>query len=387
MGKLDIVFLVNGEPGSAMGIRARSFAERLESGLRTHIAYRSTNRVYAAFRFFSLLLGRRPALCYVLDMGFSGVLAAGFYRALSRCRIVVDSGDAIYELSRLTGSRSPLALWLTKMLEQFALSISHRVVVRSHPHQELLAGRGITADVIPDGVDTRQFRPERDLDLRRKYNLEGYTTIGLLGSLIWNPRWRMCYGWELIEVIDALQDRPVKGFIIGDGSGLSELKAQCSMRGLDDRIVFVGRIPYDELPPFINLMDICLSTQTNDVAGQVRTTGKLPLYLACGRFVLASQVGQAARVLPPEMLVPYQGTKDSGYPNRLTTRVQSLLANAKCLQQPEASVLIAQAHFDYDVLVAKLRNTVRELLPARFTDLERQALISAGLGPQSGSRP
>jgi hypothetical protein len=50
-------------------------------------------------------------------------------------------------------------------------------------------------------------------------------------------------------------------------------------------------------------MDICLSTQTNDVVGWVRTTGKLPLYLAAGRYVLASRVGEAARVLPEEMLV------------------------------------------------------------------------------------
>ena len=387
MGTLDILFLVNGEPNSAMGIRARSFAERLETGLRMHIAYRSTNKAHATFRFFSLLLRRRPALCYVLDMGFSGVLAAGLYRALSRCRIVVDSGDAIYELSRLSGSRGRFGLWLTKLLEQFALAISHRLVVRSHPHQELLAGRGITADVIPDGVDTSQFRPSAEHDLRRRYGLEGFTVIGLLGSLIWNPRWRMCYGWELIEVIDALRDQPVKGLIIGDGSGLSEIKEQCSKRGLDDRIVFAGRIPYDDLPPLINVMDICLSTQTNDAAGQVRTTGKLPLYLACGRFVLASQVGEAARVLPPQMLVPYHGTKDSEYPERLITRVRSLLANPKCLQQPEVGVRIAQTHFDYNVLAAKLQNTVRELLPARFIDLEDQALIATGLGPRGGSRP
>lgn len=349
-----------------MGIRARSFAQRLDGCLRAHIAYRSANKVAAIFRFLGLLMQRRPAVCYVLDMGFSGVLAAGLYRGLSRCRIVVDTGDAIYELSRLTGSRGRLGLWMTRRLEQFALSISHRLVVRSHPHQELLARSGIAADVIPDGVDTRQFRPERNDELRRQYSLEGFTVIGLLGSLIWNPRQRMCYGWELIEVLDQLRDRPVKGLIIGDGSGLAELKAQCASRDLSDRIVFVGRIPYDGLPPLINLMDICLSTQTNDMAGQVRTTGKLPLYLACGRFVLASEVGEAARVLPAEMLIPYHGTRDDEYPSRLAARVQAFLSEPERFRQSQASVLIAQTHFDYDTMTARLRNTVRKLLSADF---------------------
>src|SRR5260370_32671302 len=132
-----VLILVNGEPAGAMGIRARSFEERLRSEFRIHITYRKANKVYAIFRFLWLLLRLQPALCYVLDMGFSGVLAAGLYSAFSRCRMVVDTGDAIYELSRISGGRGPLGLWLTKRLEQFALSMSHRVVVRSYQHKEI----------------------------------------------------------------------------------------------------------------------------------------------------------------------------------------------------------------------------------------------------------
>ncbi len=359
-----IVFLVNGDPASAMGIRARSFEQRLRSQFEIHLAYRSSNKVYGIFRFFWQLVRLRPAICYVLDMAFSGVLAAGFYRAFSRCRVVVDTGDAIYELSRLTGSRGRVKLWLTKLLERYAFSISDRVVVRSHPHQELLALEGIEADAIPDGVDSVQFSPRSEIELSRECHLEGFTVIGLLGSLIWNPRWQTCYGWELIEVIDQLRDWPVKGLIIGDGSGLPKLKERCLARGLADRIVFMGRIPYDNLPRYLNIMDVCLSTQTNDIAGQVRTTGKLPLYLACGRFVLASEVGEAARVLPPEMLVPYNGTMDTEYPDRLAGRVRSLLEYPDRLKRGADSVAIAQTHFDYDVLAAKVRQTLDSLLPS-----------------------
>src|SRR4029077_18562950 len=136
----------------------------------------------------------RPVVCYVLDMGFSGVLSAGLYRAISRCQIVVDSGDSIYELTRITGSRRGPGLWLTKVLEYYAAWISDRVVVRSHPHKELLARQGVAADAIPDGVDTRQFARTPEHDLRRQHSLDGFTVIGLLGSLIWNPRPKMGYG-------------------------------------------------------------------------------------------------------------------------------------------------------------------------------------------------
>jgi glycosyltransferase involved in cell wall biosynthesis len=360
---MTIVFVVNGGPQSAMGIRARSFEARLRNEFEIQIDYRYGNKVYAIIRTLLQLMKARPALCYVFDMGYSGVLAAGLYRMFSGCRVVVDTGDAIYELSRSVGSRGPLGLWLTKWLERYSLRISDRVVVRSHPHQELLASQGIGADAIPDGVDLDQFFPRAEGDLRKKYGLAGFTVLGILGSLVWNPRLEMCYGWEVIEVIHRLRDRPLKGLVIGDGTGLAQLKARCTALGLEDRVVFAGRIPYNDLPQYLNLMDVCLSTQTNDIVGQVRTTGKLPLYLACGRFVLATEVGEAARVLPPRMLVTYNGTKDPEYPARLAERVQALLEHPERLQQHMESVAIARSHFDYNRLAGEVGQIIQRLLP------------------------
>lgn len=362
-----VVFLANSEAEGAMAIRARSFASRLSGDFDIHIAYRSGNRILASFRFLVMLLRVRPAICYVFDMGFSGVLGASIYRAVSSCRMVTDTGDAIYELSCNSGNRRAGSLALTWLLERFALWVSDRIVVRSHPHQELLLARGITSVVIPDGVDTEQFRPQLSSDVRTKYGLEGATVIGLLGSLIWNTRWQMCYGWELVEAFDSLRDLPVKGLIIGEGSGLARLKEQCLACGLGNRIIFAGRISYDDLPRYLNAMDICLSTQTNDTAGQVRTTGKLPLYLACGRFVLASRVGEAARVLPSEMLVHYEGTKDCEYPGRIADRLRWLIDRPERIGNRAESVAIAQAHFDYNMLSDRLRQTLGDLLPLEKT--------------------
>lgn len=364
---MKIVFLVNGSAGSAMGVRARSFAERLSADFEIHILYRSANKIQAIVKNVAGLFQFRPALCWVFDMGFSGVLAAGFYRAVSRCRVVVDTGDAIYELARSAGSRGRLGLWLTKQLERYALSISDGVVVRSHPHQELLAGQGIRADAIPDGVDLNQFQPAPAEALRRSLGLDGSVVIGILGSLVWNQRLETCYGAEVVEVIHRLRDhrlrdQPVKGLVIGDGTGLQRLKERCSALGIEDRMVFAGRVAYDNLPQYLNLMDVCISTQSNDPVGQVRTTGKLPLYLACGRFVLATEVGEAARVLPREMLVPYNGASDPEYPARLVERIRELVPHPERLRQPASSVAIARQHFDYNDLAARVGRTIHRVL-------------------------
>jgi hypothetical protein len=226
---------------------------------------------------------------------------------LTGCRLVIDTGDAIGALAEAMG-RSPG--WGASSPGRWSGSRSPprtRSSCGGSAHREWLAPRGIRATVIPDGVDLAQFRPLDVRDLRARLGLNDRLTIGVLGSVVWNRKTGSCYGWELVELIGRLRDHPVAGILIGDGSGLEPLRRHARALGIEHRILFFGRRPYEELPRLINLIDVCLSTQTDDLPGRVRTTGKLPLYLACGRHVLASRVGEAARVLPEEMLVLMRG--------------------------------------------------------------------------------
>ena len=118
----------------------------------------------------------------------------------------------------------------------------------------------------------------------------------------------------------------------------------------------------NELPDLLSACDICLSTQTNDVPGNVRTTGKLPLYLACGRYVLASDVGEARHVLPPDMLVPYKGTVDRAYPARLADRVRAIAGDRSRLALGAGGAAIAREHFDYEMLAGRVSQVLSEAL-------------------------
>jgi hypothetical protein len=104
----------------------------------------------------------------------------------------------------------------------------------------------------------------------------------------------------------------------------------------------------------------------------VRTTGKLPLYLACERFVLATEVGEAARVLPREMLLRYDGVLDRAYPERLATRIRALVPQGRLSSR--ASRLIAAEHFDYDRLAPK----VERVLESALSNQTESTLVSAG---------
>jgi glycosyltransferase involved in cell wall biosynthesis len=363
--KKIVAFIVNGGRESAMGYRARSLATRLEGRYRIRTAYRTGNKVAALVRFLSFLRRERPHTAYVFDMAYSGVLAAWAYRALAGVPFIVETGDAIYELMRSTGNRGPVGLWLTRRFEQFSLRAADRIVVRGYFHQQLLAETGHSAELIQDGVDTREFKPTPANGLREQYSLDGLLTVGMVGSSIWSEKLGTCYGWELVELLRLLRHAPVKGIIIGDGTGLPRLKARCREYGIEDRVLFLGHVPYTQLPRYLNLIDVCLSTQTNDVVGQVRTTGKLPLYLAAGRYILASDVGEASRVLAPEMLVPYEGVRDEQYPRKLAARIEAILARPELLTRGAAGVRLAEKHFDYSLLAERAGGVIDAVLAAR----------------------
>jgi hypothetical protein len=202
--------------------------------------------------------------------------------------------------------------------------------VRGNFHKEWLSKQGIAADVIQDGVDTGSFTASEPGELRKQHGLEEVTTIGLVGSSIWSEKLQMCYGWELVETLRLLKDKPVKGIMIGSGSGIPHLKARCREYGIEDKIIFLGHLAFERLPAYVGLIDICLSTQTNDIVGQVRTTGKLPLYLAAGRYVLASKVGEAAIVLQDEMLVDYEGVRITAIRKSWRPELRSCSLVLKC---------------------------------------------------------
>jgi glycosyltransferase involved in cell wall biosynthesis len=359
-----VAFIVNGTKESAMGQRARALAAHLEDRFDIRLAYREGNKLAALFGFLKFLRRVKPQVSYVFDMSYSGVLGAWLYRLWGRNRLIVETGDAIYELMRSTGNRGALGLWLTHRFEKFSLRVADRVVVRGRFHQRWLKALGLQVEVIQDGVDTREFAPLEVEDLRREHGLDEVLTVGLVGSSVWSEKLRMCYGWELVETLRLLKHERVKGVIIGDGSGIPRLRERCREYGIEEKVLFLGYVPYAELPRYLNLIDVCLSTQTNDLVGQVRTSGKLPLYLAAGRYVLASEVGEAAYILNQEMLVKYEGVKDGQYPQKLAERIQSILADPTRLNHAASNVALAKEFFEYSRLAERLGDIIETVLKA-----------------------
>ncbi len=368
MPKLNLMFFVNGSEASAAGVRAQAFAERLPSAWNICCNYRPTSKWKGILAFIQSALSFHPDVVYVMDTAYTGVLAGCIVKKLTGCKLITDTGDVAFELAKSKGVYSQAQLALINWIEQMAIKNSDCLVVRGSYHKSWLENQGVHNVVfVPDGVDLYATKPMDAISPRKELGLENNLVVGLVGTMSWSQRHQMCYGWDVIEALALLKDVPVKALLVGDGDGRTILENRVQQLELTDRVVFTGRLPYDDLLHYISAMDVCVSTQSNNLVGMVRTTGKLPLYLACGKYIVATDVGEASRVLPSVGgLLPYTGIRDDTYPTRLATHLRKLLTQPKLLDIPEKAREVARDNFDYEMLTQRVEKICQELVLKKY---------------------
>jgi len=248
-------------------------------------------------------------------------------------------------------------------MEWYAYNRASAFVVRGPRHEDFLRRQGYAGDVhiIPDGVDLSAFSELDGSNVRRQLGLEGAFTVGIQGHFTWYDSLGGGLGWELIQAMATRPQLGVHAILIGTGPGLERLRELADHLGIQDRIHVVGRIPYDRLGNHLAACDVLLLTLTNDIASQIRTTGKLPTYLAAGRYILASRVGGASDILPEEMLLPYYGAWDLSYPERLGIALGRALSDPFRKQKGEALKALAIG-FDYRRVAEQAARVVHGLL-------------------------
>lgn len=302
---------------------------------------------------------RHTDVVYVLEPGRKGFPAAVAAR-LGRKLVVVELSDPHGALFR-AGGRSRAAVAAGEIIDHLVVRRADGVIVRGRGLAEVLDIRVPWVEV-PDGVDTERFRPGVDGDLRTRLGIPSDAlVVGLVGSLTGGPQSKMIYGWDIVAALASLRDLDVWGLVVGGGTGLATIRERASALGVADRLVTPGESAHEQIPEFVAAMDVCISTQTNDAIGRSRTTSKLPEYLAADRFVIATAVGTAAAVLPAEMLLPFEGSEDRAYPERLAGRLRELWPRRAELRLGSGTRALAVERFSYPVVAAQLAAFLQQI--------------------------
>lgn len=84
---------------------------------------------------------------------------------------------------------------------------------------------------------------------------------------------------------------------VGDGSEMENLKTYVTEHSMNDRVVFHGRVPQDEVIEFYNYADVCLLTLSNRSEIGLTPPAKLMGYMAASRPILGAINGASQRII------------------------------------------------------------------------------------------
>ena len=121
-------------------------------------------------------------------------------------------------------------------------------------------------NIVPTGLDIERFYKEKfDIKevnkLKKEYNIKKDDI-----SLLFVGRIAKEKNIDLL-INNMIKDDKLKLIIIGDGPDMAFYKNMVKEKNLEDRIIFVGKIPYKEIPIYYQLANIFVTASRSETQG------------------------------------------------------------------------------------------------------------------------
>lgn len=200
--------------------------------------------------------------------------------------------------------RKLFTLRLARWNERRDLATADAIVVVSETLKESLVANGVPAEKIlvnPNGVDMEKFHPGcGGAAIRDRYGFGEKTVVGFIGTF---GQWHgVC---ELAEAIVRIyHEHPgaegrVRFLLIGDGVLMPDVRRILAEGGVQEHVTLPGLVPQDDAPAWLDACDLYVSPHIPNADGTpfFGSPTKLFEYMAMGRGIVASRLGQIGAVL------------------------------------------------------------------------------------------
>ena len=188
-------------------------------------------------------------------------------------------------------------LWLLKRFERLNLRAADLIFVVSEVERRNLIGAGVSpAKIIvnPNGVDTDRFRPDcGGRDIRRALGVEDRIVVGFIGTF--GP-W---HGAPVLAEAARLLTKETGCHFVFIGAGEQRAQTESIIQSAAVSSTFTGSISHEKVPAYLDACDILASPHVPSTDGSefFGSPTKLFEYLAMGKGIVASRLGQVAEVI------------------------------------------------------------------------------------------
>lgn len=207
--------------------------------------------------------------------------------------ILYVHAPVVWEASKWGVKRGAWGSYLENRVEKSSLEKADLIAVVSENVKNKIIKMGISSEkvlVSPMAVDPQLFLDGNQSEelLRKKLGLEGKTVIGWTGSF------RSFHGIQYLvkafkKTLEKYPDCVL--LLVGDGSERKMAEQLSQELGISQKVLFVGRKPFREIPQYISVFDIAVVSAKN-VSEFHYSPLKLREYLAAGKPVLAPNAGE-----------------------------------------------------------------------------------------------
>ncbi len=223
-----------------------------------------------------------------------------------------------------TTSENSMRYCLTKWLETHVFKQASAITTICEGLRSDIVKRGIPAEkitVIPNAVDIEKFTygVEPDQILKTQLGLQNKIVLGFIGSF---------YAYEglplLLEALPKIIEKQpsTRLLLVGGGPQEREIKQKAKELGLDEYVIFTGRVAHDRVQDYYNQVDIFVYPRLSMRLTDLVTPLKPLEAMAQGRLVVASDVGGHKELIRDNETGRLFKAND---PDALATAVLSLL--------------------------------------------------------------
>jgi len=266
---------------SALGAGAEGFGEVLDFGGNS--AMLDAIEREARGRSFDVVYERYSLL---------GVAGCAFARASGLPFVVEVNSPLVLEAERFRGLRDGD---LARRVERLVLGSANHVIAVSEEVRDYVLGivPGAPVSVLPNAVDPSRFDRPGD-GWRRRLGGEDDVIVGFVGRV------RPWHGVDrLVDALSlALQAHPrLRLCIVGNADGEADaIVERARERGIAGRVTLLGEVRFEDIPGVLGAMDI-LAAPYPDMSDFYFSPLKLFEYMAAAKPIVASRIGQVARLL------------------------------------------------------------------------------------------
>lgn len=189
------------------------------------------------------------------------------------------------------GIRFPPLTWVINRIVDRIYAGSDKILCASNGFVENLKRRGVPAEKL---VFWPQFCLEPDLEGLEKPEIYSEDTF----NVVFTGNLGDAQGLDLVvQAARELKGRGIRWYLVGDGRARERLETQVRQSGLEEDVIFVGRVSESEANRYVAFADCAYLSFRNNPLFHMTIPAKLQTYLACGAPVLAAAGGESAGII------------------------------------------------------------------------------------------